>query len=80
VTVLLCGRMARLSCFSHYPFSEHLTYQYNYIYPKFYPKHPVHKMGKFTQNMYGIKWVKMNWDANISDHIAMNKFVKLLGC
>jgi hypothetical protein len=25
---------------------------------QFYPKHPVHKRGKFTQNMYGIKWVK----------------------
>ena len=26
---------------------------------KHYPKHPVHKMGKFTQNVYGIKWVKL---------------------
>jgi hypothetical protein len=26
---------------------------------KNYPKHPVHKMGKFTQNVYGTKWVKV---------------------
>ena len=27
-----------------------------------YPKHPVHKMGKFTHFVYGIKWVRnISW-------------------
>jgi hypothetical protein len=37
-------------------------------------------MGKFTHFVYGIIWVKMNWDTSISVHITMNDFVKLLGC
>jgi hypothetical protein len=57
--------MPRLFSLGHYPPPNYSIPQYTRAYKKFYPKLTGYKMGNFTQNIHGKKWVKKGDEVNI---------------